>query len=222
MLLTLSKNFSSCCGHIYINIYIEIRLSSQTYVIEGEKKNVDFHLNEAHQKKNMVKQNSSTNFNRHANQYPSSHNKPMNSARYRSNRVEVTQTKGGCCGSRKVASVPSQPIIVQSARKAPPPPPPEQQTAHQRTHLRLDPPDPFYTRYRRMRKTPQGTPRNYQSDYGTKPMNSTRSTGEPQLTNRSRNYQAPSVRQQQQPPPPPLRAPPTTTTTNKSCCCTIL
>lgn len=171
----------------------------------------------------MVKQNPSTNFNRHNNQYPPrvSHAKPMNWTQSRNNRVEVTQSKG-CCGSRKVASVPSQPIIVQSARK-PSPPPPAQPTAHQRTHMKLDPPDPFYARYRRIRKNPNRTPRNYQSEYGTHPMNSTRSTGEPQHTNRSRNYQAPSARQQQPPPPPPptLRAP-QTTTPKKSRCCTIL
>ena len=178
----------------------------------------------------MVKQNPPTNSNRNINRtsYRGPTN-PIQSYPSRNNRVEVAQSKG-CCGSRKVASVPPRPVMVQHSPR-PQQHQTKQETAHERTHHRLDPPDPFYTRYGRIKKNPHRARKTYQPQYTGQQMNSNRSNYEPQQTSRSRNYQQqpPSARQYQPQPTArsyqqqqqPIRAPPTAPP-KKSSCCTIL
>ncbi len=140
----------------------------------------------------MVKQNSSGHV-----EYKmrTSYSGPMNSARPNPyNHVQVAHSNG-CCSSKKPSNVPSR-QHTQTFQ----PTQAHRQTAHERSHLKLDSPDPFYSRYGRIKKTPYRTRKPYHLQYGKNQVHS-----DLRQTNMNNNYQ----------PPPPK-------TTKTDSCCTIL
>ena len=132
-----------------------------------------------------------------------SHGGPMNSARQ--NNVQVAESSGCCSSSKKnVYAAPSRP----TQRQQPKPPqqrPQHQQTAHERTHKRLDPPDPFYARQGRIRKNPNRGRKTFQS------RNQVHTTTELRQTNTNKTST---------PAPQSAHHQPAKAKTN--CCCTIL
>jgi hypothetical protein len=132
----------------------------------------------------MVKQNPSTNFNRDMNEYKmrtsygvSTNYSQSNPSQY--NHVQVAHSNG-CCSSKNNQSIPpSQPIIQQT---------PRQITAHERSHLRHDPPDPFYNRYGRIKKNANRNKYPYQQKYHKNQINSTRPIANLQQTNQNYQY----------------------------------
>lgn len=111
----------------------------------------------------------------------------------KSNHVQVVRSKG-CCSSEQQKNVPLQPVSIQQAQVP-------QITAHDRSHSRLDPPDPFYSRQGRVKKATNRTRKPYQ-------------TNQIHSKEPNKSYQSYHHYQQQQQPP--------TVTTKKNCCCTIL
>lgn len=179
----------------------------------------------------MVKQKPSANLDRNLNNYRTrtSHGGTINSSRpnpANHNHVPIARSTG-CCSTKKVAHVPSHPVVVRQSPPTRHSPPPQQQTAHERSHHRLDPPDPFFHRHGRIRKNPNRARRPYQPQHGRNQIHSVNTAADPRQKNRNQiqsvntaadpwqknrntNYQAPPPR-----PPAPVA-------TKKNCCCTIL
>jgi hypothetical protein len=143
----------------------------------------------------MVKQNSSKYVDY---KMRTSHSGPMNS--FQHNRVQVAHSSGCCSSSKKPSNTPPyRPVYIQQTQT------PHQPNAHERTHLKLDSPDPFYYREGRIKKTPHRIRKPFHGNNHVHPI---RPTTELRQTNMNQTY-----------PPPPVHPPPKTKT---NCCCTIL
>ena len=117
------------------------------------------------------------------------------------NRVQVTQSNGCCSSSsKKPQHTPSKPVTIQHETP--------RETAHDRSHSRLGPPNPYY--FSRINPKPNRTKKPYYQQSGK---NKIHATGQTATSAKQLNTKPNPV----QPPPPP-----TTTTNKKSSCCTIL
>ncbi len=167
----------------------------------------------------MVKQKPATHLDRDMNEYRmrthyggSANYSRQNPSEY--NRVQVVHSNG-CCSSKKTENIPSQPVFKQQS------PIPPQPNAHERSHLRLDPPDPFYHRSGRIKKNVNRTKKPYQQQHGQNQIHPTRTTRDLRSTNYNYRSAQPaadlrSINYTYQP------GQPTITTTEKDSCCTIL
>ncbi len=129
-----------------------------------------------------------------------SYGRTTNHSQY--NHVPVAHSNG-CCSSKTTKNIPSQPVVMHHHQQQQETP---RQTAHERSHQRLDSPDPFYHRHGRIKKNFNRTRKPYQSPYSKNQIQAAESTRHPRQTNTNKNYQ-------------PVQ---TTATTKNNCCCTIL
>jgi hypothetical protein len=141
----------------------------------------------AHSDRNMKEYKMRTPYNASKNNYRQNPSKP--------NRVQVAHSNGSCCSSSRqtTQNIPSQPVTIQSQTP--------RETAHDRSHSRLNPPDPYY--YRQINKNPNRNKKPYFQQAGKNKIHSTGST---------------TYAQQSNPKPHPVQQ---STSTNKSSCCTI-
>jgi hypothetical protein len=163
----------------------------------------------------MVKQKSSSNLDRNMNAYKmrtpygsSINHSQQNPSKY--NHVEVAHSNG-CCSSKKTHHIPSQPVVIQQQQQTQTP----RQTAHDRSHLRLDSPDPFYHQHGRIKKNPNRTKKPHQQQHGRNQIHSTATTTTTNQRQTHQNYQ--SVQQTNQNYQPVQQTIP-----KKNSCCTIL
>ncbi|CAF3343337.1 unnamed protein product [Rotaria socialis] len=122
---------------------------------------------------------------------------------FKNNHVPVAQSNG-CCSSKTPNNSPSTPIIVQSptVRSSTP-----QLTSHEKTHLKLDPYDPFYYHYGRINKNINERKHSYQQKNAKNKIHPAIKTAHQRQTNNNSTL--------------PVRS--TVPTTKKqSSCCTIL
>jgi hypothetical protein len=168
----------------------------------------------------MVKQKPSANLDRNMNAYKmrtpygglKNHSQKNHSQQNPSkpNHVQVAHSNG-CCSPKKTHNIPSQPVVIQPVVIQQPQTP--RQTAHEKSHSRLDSPDPFYYRRSRIRKNPNRTKKPHQQQHGK---NQIHSTG-PTINQRQTNQNHQSVEQTNHNYPPVQQ-----TTPKKNSCCTIL
>jgi hypothetical protein len=116
------------------------------------------------------------------------------------NRVQVAQSNGCCSSSKEPQQVPSKPVTIQHETP--------RETAHDRSHSKLDPPNPYY--FSRVHQKPNRTKKPYYQQNGKNKIHVTgpKTTSAKQLNTKPNPVQHP--------------APPPTTTNKKSSCCTIL
>jgi hypothetical protein len=121
----------------------------------------------------MVKQKSYAQDNHNLNEYKmrtshagATYNYRQNPSQH--NHVQVAHSSR-CCSSKKTS--PSRPVVIQQQRQQ------QQQqtprpTAHDRSHLRLDPPDPFYHHHEKIHKNNR-TKKPHQQQSGRNKIHST-------------------------------------------------
>lgn len=145
-----------------------------------------------HGSRDMNEYQRRTLYGRQLNNYPQASSK--------NNRVPVANSSGCCCSSSKQSSNNSQRSTTLQSQTP-------QLTAHEKTHIRLDPSDPFYQRHGLTSKNQNRNKHSYQQPASRNKVHSTT-----QLTNKRQANKYPNY---------PVQTS-TATTTKKQSSCTIL